>query len=128
MAIPESYGTFSHLCASVAHESASATPSVRYRSFGLAAAHSPNAPVDVAPGVTLACEHRDLRHRIERAGVDLPHLGDHDRRALVARQQPGELGRPHAALVINRHELDASASQAQHPQRGENGGVGPGAH
>ena len=39
-----SYGTFSHLWASTAHESASSTPFVRWRSAGLAAAHRPNAP------------------------------------------------------------------------------------
>ena len=43
-ASPQSYGTLSHLCPSVAHESASATPSTRRRRSGLTAAHSPNAP------------------------------------------------------------------------------------
>ena len=41
---PESYGTLSHLWASVVHESASPTPSTRWRREGSAAAHSPNAP------------------------------------------------------------------------------------
>ena len=41
---PQSYGTFSHLCASVAQESARSQPSVRWRKRGLAAAQSPNAP------------------------------------------------------------------------------------
>ena len=35
---PESYGTCSHLCASVAHESARSTPRVRWRIDGVAAA------------------------------------------------------------------------------------------
>src|SRR5690606_12366392 len=41
---PQSYGTLSHLCPSHAHESASSTPSTRWRVAGLAAAHSPKAP------------------------------------------------------------------------------------
>src|ERR671917_2513878 len=41
---PESYGTLSHLWASVAHESARSIPSASGRDFGLAAAHIPNAP------------------------------------------------------------------------------------
>src|SRR6266704_1973360 len=42
--MPLSYGTLSHLCASVAHESASAKPSMRCARAGAAAAQSPNAP------------------------------------------------------------------------------------
>ena len=41
---PQSYGTLSHLCASVDHESAPSCPAIRWRSDGTAAAHSPNAP------------------------------------------------------------------------------------
>ena len=44
MARPLSYGTLSHLCASVAHESARPTPSTRCARPGDAAAHSPKAP------------------------------------------------------------------------------------
>src|SRR5262249_40416971 len=44
IAIPLSWGTLSHLWASVAHESASAMPSTRCFRRGLAAAHRPNAP------------------------------------------------------------------------------------
>ena len=43
-ASPLSYGTLSHLWASVAQESASATPATRWARSGAAAAHSPNAP------------------------------------------------------------------------------------
>ncbi len=43
-ASPQSYGTFSHLCASVAHESARSIPATLPRWRGLAAAHRPNAP------------------------------------------------------------------------------------
>ena len=42
--MPQSYGTLSHLCASVAHESASSAPRTRWRRAGLAAAQRPNAP------------------------------------------------------------------------------------
>lgn len=41
--MPLSYGTLSHLCASVAHESASPMPATNGRSTGDAAAHRPNA-------------------------------------------------------------------------------------
>ena len=41
---PVSYGTFSHLWPSAAHESARSMPCTSGRSAGLAAAHSPNAP------------------------------------------------------------------------------------
>ena len=44
IAMPQSYGTLSVLCASVAHESAASCPATRCRSRGDAAAHSPNAP------------------------------------------------------------------------------------
>jgi len=43
-ASPESYGTLSHLCASVAHESARSRPATRCRWRGDAAAQRPNAP------------------------------------------------------------------------------------
>src|SRR5689334_11126830 len=43
-AMPESYGTLSHLCPSVAHESARPSPRVRCARSGDAAAHKPNAP------------------------------------------------------------------------------------
>jgi hypothetical protein len=42
--MPESYGTLSHLWASVVHESAPARPATQSCSVGTAAAHSPNAP------------------------------------------------------------------------------------
>src|SRR5262249_24464496 len=41
---PESYGTFSHLCASVVHESASSIPLTRCRSRGETAAQIPKPP------------------------------------------------------------------------------------
>ena len=44
MASPQSYGTFRVLWASVAHESAASTPSVRWRVCSAAPAHKPNAP------------------------------------------------------------------------------------
>src|SRR6184192_3608563 len=42
--MPLSYGTLSHLCASIAHESAAAYPCTRCARCGAAAAQSPNAP------------------------------------------------------------------------------------
>ncbi len=51
--MPLSYGTFSHLCASVVHESASARPRTRSRYFGETAAHRPKAPS--------TCSHAPLR-------------------------------------------------------------------
>ena len=44
IAMPLSYGTFSHLCPSIVQESARSTPSSQCRRDGLTAAHSPNAP------------------------------------------------------------------------------------
>ena len=44
IAMPQSYGTLSVLCASVLHESAPPMPATRWRRRGDAAAHSPNAP------------------------------------------------------------------------------------
>ena len=68
-AYPLSYGTFSHLCPSVAQESAFAWPSMSPRRVGLAAAHSPNAPSTW----THAVEHRSRTSSIaEPSGSDEP--------------------------------------------------------
>ena len=70
-AIPESYGTFSHLCASVAHESARSTPATRWRKRGLARGPEPERAVDVQPGAGALRRVGDLVERVERAGVDV---------------------------------------------------------
>ena len=57
---PLSYGTLSHLCASVAQESACSAPAVRWRSAGEAAAHRPNAPSTCSQAPASLGRRRDL--------------------------------------------------------------------
>ena len=84
--MPESYGTFSHLWASVVHESARARPSTRSRRPGAAAAHSPNAPSTWSQAFGVGADGgRDLGQRIEGARVHVARLGAHDDRAGRAR-------------------------------------------
>ena len=47
---PQSYGTLSHLCASVVHESARSTPATRWRSARADGRPQPERAVDVEPG------------------------------------------------------------------------------
>ena len=79
----------------------------------------PERAVHVAPGPVLAREPRDLGHGVDRAGVDLADLSDDDRRAFAGGEHSRELGRAHAALIVGRHELHATAAHPEHPQRGE---------
>ena len=79
----------------------------------------PERAVHVAPRPVLAREPRDLGHGVDRAGVDLADLSDHDRRAFAGGKQPRQLGSAHAALIVGGHELHATAAHPEHPQRGE---------
>ena len=67
-ASPLSYGTFSHLCASVAHESACSTPSARYLSSGQARAHKPNAP-STCTHAPVSCARRQISATGSKAPV-----------------------------------------------------------
>ena len=67
----------------------------------------------------LACEPRDRRHRVDRAGIDLSDLRDDDRRPFAGPQHARELGGAHAALVVGRHQLHTTAAEPEHPQSGE---------
>ena len=61
---PQSYGTFSHLWASVAHESARSTPATRWRSARRRGRPEPEGAVDVQP----RAGGRGERRRSRRAG------------------------------------------------------------
>src|SRR5213080_1485261 len=76
--MPLSYGTLSHLWASVAHESASAKPFTRCARAGAAAAQSPKAPstwtqapASLARGMISAAG--------SNPGIDVAGLQAHDR-------------------------------------------------
>ena len=112
--MPQSYGTLSHLCASVAHESARSTPATSSRRSRVAAAHSPNAPSTCTQAPCSCAAVDDLVERIERAGVHVARLRADDRRPAsrrgdVAAQRVGA----HPALVVDGDELDRGAAEAE---------------
>src|ERR671928_237606 len=81
--MPESYGTFSHLCASVVHESARSRPATRCRSRGETAAQMPNAPS--------MCSHAPAEGCAGLVGVDVRERGPAIEALDVVRRN---LGRP----------------------------------
>ena len=97
-ASPQSYGTLSHLCASVAHESARSTPR---RAAAATVTSRPEAerPVEVEPG---AGPRRGRRSR----GADRPRRRSPRRPArrrspgLHRRDRLGERVRPHPSLLV----------------------------
>ena len=108
---PQSYGTLSHLCASVAHESARSKPRTR---CARAASRGPEAEraVDVHPRAGLAARARDLATGSNAPVFTLPAcmqtiVGPRDRRQLAA---------THASLRVDGHR-STRAAQAEKAQR-----------
>ncbi len=75
--------------------------------------------IDMEPGAALACRGRDLRDRIERAGIHVPRLRADDAEARRRSQRRGKFRRAHAALLVGRDALQPLRAEAQHPKRGE---------
>ena len=121
--MPLSYGTFSHLCPSVVHESASARPATSPPVCRRRGRPQPECAVDVQPRPVLARELANLDERIARARVDVPDLGADDRRTGRRRERPFERVGTHASLIVGRHAHDRPAADADHPARGVNRGV-----
>ena len=79
---PLSYGTLSHLCASVAHESAQLDAVGEVARDGAAARPQAERAVDVHPGAAPRARARAIvGQRIERAGVHVARLHADDGRA-----------------------------------------------
>ncbi len=109
---PLSYGTLSHLCASVAHESASSMPRVSRRRLGTAAAHRPNAPSTCTQAAPSRARAQISAERVDRPGVHVPRLRADDRRAVDSRHLVGA----HPALVVDGHPHNPVPAQAEHPE------------
>ena len=116
MTIPESYGTFSHLCASVVHESASSTPATRWRKRGETAAQIPKAPS--------TCSHARASRQaaaISGSGSKAPVFTSPAwAQTMVGPDAPSSASRQrvdaHAALVVRCDRLRrAEAEQSQRP-------------
>ena len=82
IATPQSYGTFSVLCASVAQESARSSPATSCSQARRGGRPQPERAVDVHPGAMLVGELDRVGHRVERAGVQVAGLQADDRRAV----------------------------------------------
>ena len=82
IAIPQSYGTLSVLCASVRPRvGRSRSPATRCRSRGEAAAHSPNAPSTCTQAPCVVRQLDRLGERVERPGVQVAGLQADDQSA-----------------------------------------------
>ena len=98
----------SHLCASVAHESA---PSHAADEVGEAwARRGPEAEgaVDVDPGAAVVRDGDRRLEVVEGARVDLAGLDADDRRGIVRREDVAEQLDPHPALVVDRDDFSCA--------------------
>ena len=105
-AIPQSYGTLSHLCASVAHESARSTPSTRWRSESGRAAQSPNAPSTCTHAFGAASRASAIAWK----GSNAPVLTSPACAQTIVGSSPScELRRRAAALLVGRDDVRGRA-------------------
>ena len=123
-ASPQSYGTLSHLCASVAQESASLDAVDEVPERGRRRGPEPERAVDVEPRACVVRSARDLAQRIDGARVHLAHLRADDRRAVEAGERRRERAGPHPALLVDvdrraraRYRARAAAARGR-PSRG----------
>src|SRR5690349_10126249 len=94
--MPASYGTFSHLCASVPLDAADEMPEPWAR-----AGPQAERAVNVEPRIrVVADDGDDPLERIERAAVHLARLRANDGRLVPVTEGVGERGAVHAALVV----------------------------
>ena len=104
---PQSYGTLSHLCASVAHESARSTPATRWRERGRGRGPQAERAVDVDPRAGAGATSHDLVERVERRRCSRcrparTRSSGRRRAASAARSASGSHAAP--ASVATRHE------------------------
>ena len=121
---PLSYGTFSHLCPSTAHESA--VPSALGQVAGRRAGRGPQAerPVDVRPGPVVVGDGGGGGEVVEGAAVHVAGLEAHDRRPGRARRQhAGQVVDVDRPLVVGRHRLDHVGAEAEEAEGAVDRGV-----
>ena len=124
IARPESYGTFSHLCASVAHESAVSMPVDLRSQFGNRRRPEAERAVDVHPRAARVRASSTIAPSGSLAPVlTLPACAQ----TIVGPSRPCERGvervRAHAALIVDGDELDLLGAEPEIPQRADRGDV-----
>ncbi len=111
--MPQSYGAFSHLCASVAHESARAAPASRWRSFGLAAAHRPKAPSTCTQAPCAWATSMHAAKSSKAPALRSPRGEADDRGPVVQRgREPGRVDAPDGVGGRLLQRVDAEPEQA----------------
>ena len=116
--MPLSYGTLSHLCASVAQESARSAPATRCRRRGLAAAQSPKAPSTCSQAPASSAASAIASSGSNGAGVHVPRLGADDRRARRASASASASASGSiAALAVGLDRHDAAGAEAEEAER-----------
>ena len=114
--MPQSYGVFSHLWASVAQESARSTPSSRCRREGSARAHNPKAPSTCSqtPGRRRPVDHvANLAQGVYGAAVHVARLGADDRRPVQLLEHGSERLGKEAPGVVYRYRADGAGARAR---------------
>jgi hypothetical protein len=106
----------SHLCASVAHESASSTPATSGPQPRACRGPQPERAVDVGPRPGLVRDLADLADGIDRAGVDVAELSAHDRWPAPLTQTLPQRRRAHAPLPVHRDRGDRGRAQPEEAQ------------
>ena len=109
---PESYGTLSHLCASVAQESARSAPATSGRSRGLAAAHSPNAPSTCTQAPCGRAASQISPTGSSAPLLTLPSCAHTIAGPALAVELRPQRRRPHPALVVRVHLDDRHRCRA----------------
>ena len=110
MTTPESYGALSHLCASVAHESASSTPSEVLAS-GRCRRPQAERAVNVDPAAALADAGDDAREGIGRARRDVARLEEYESERVGVGGEGVGVDR---AARVNGDPLDRAGAEARH--------------
>ena len=114
---PESYGTFSHLCASVAHESARSTPP---RDAAAPRSPCPQAEraVDVQPRAMRARRSAIASNGSNAPVFTLPACAQTMAGPVASTSGRRALG-PHAPLIVGGRANDLPRADAEHPQRAD---------
>ena len=119
---PQSYGTFSHLCASTVIESACSTPSVRWRDSGAIRAKRPNAPSTCSQARPSRVSSAICAMGSKSPALTSPALAITIAGCVVV-ERGGERVEVHAPCPVAREPSHVAAAQAEHSDRLDRGRV-----
>ena len=107
-------GSLSHLCPSVAQESALAAPIQQVSELRAGPGPQPNRAVDMDPRAMRPCEGNDLAIVVEGSCVEVSRLKNYNRRSVRSRREGRSERAGSDALVAVQFKVhDISSSETQ---------------